>query len=84
MGIWVELGVFVLALAFGLWQIHDVKQAQAATRRQRALESRGSDQAKAQGASPDGALQGGDPQGPAQPDPSGAGEPGTGLSERRR
>ena len=27
MGIWIELGVFVLALAFGLWQIHDVKKA---------------------------------------------------------
>lgn len=26
MGIWVELGVFGLALAFGLWQIHDVGQ----------------------------------------------------------
>ena len=27
MGIWIELGVFVLALAFGLWQIRDVKKA---------------------------------------------------------
>jgi hypothetical protein len=27
MGIWVELGIFGLALAFGLWQIHDVKKA---------------------------------------------------------
>jgi hypothetical protein len=26
MGIWVELGIFVLVLAFGLWQIHDVGQ----------------------------------------------------------
>lgn len=26
MGIWVELGVFGLALAFGLWQLHDVGQ----------------------------------------------------------
>ena len=26
MGIWIELGIFVLALAFGLWQIHDVGQ----------------------------------------------------------
>ncbi|MEY2771912.1 MAG: hypothetical protein RIQ38_2331 [Pseudomonadota bacterium] len=33
MGIWIELGVFVLALAFGLWQIHDVKKAREATRR---------------------------------------------------
>ncbi|MEY2803532.1 MAG: hypothetical protein RL657_868 [Pseudomonadota bacterium] len=27
MGIWIELGIFVLALAFGVWQIHDVKKA---------------------------------------------------------
>lgn len=38
MGIWIELGVFVLALAFGLWQIRDVRKAQAATRRQRERE----------------------------------------------
>ena len=36
MGIWIELGVFVLALAFGLWQIHEVKNAREATRRERA------------------------------------------------
>lgn len=35
MGIWIELGIFALALAFGLWQIHDVKKAREATRRQR-------------------------------------------------
>ena len=39
MGIWIELGVFVLAIAFGLWQIHDVKKAREATRRQRAEEA---------------------------------------------
>ena len=33
MGIWIELGVFVLALAFGLWQIHDVKKAMKERRR---------------------------------------------------
>ena len=38
MGIWVELGVFVLALAFGLWQIHDVKKAREASRRRRQAE----------------------------------------------
>ena len=38
MGIWIELGVFLVALAFGLWQIQDVKKAQAQTRRQRELE----------------------------------------------
>ncbi|MEK0416707.1 MAG: hypothetical protein RI949_713 [Pseudomonadota bacterium] len=34
MAIWIELGVFVLALAFGLWQIHDVKKAREKTRQQ--------------------------------------------------
>ncbi len=29
MGIWIEMGVFGLALAFGLWQIRDVKKAMA-------------------------------------------------------
>ena len=24
MGIWIELGIFGLVIAFGLWQIHDV------------------------------------------------------------
>ena len=38
MGIWVELGVFVLALAFGLWQIHDVKKARQRTQQLRAQE----------------------------------------------
>jgi hypothetical protein len=33
MGIWIELGVFVLALAFGLWQIRDVKKAMAERKR---------------------------------------------------
>jgi hypothetical protein len=23
-GIWIELGIFVIVLAFGIWQIHDV------------------------------------------------------------
>ena len=38
MGIWVELGIFVLALAFGLWQIHDVKKARQRTQQLRAQE----------------------------------------------
>ncbi len=32
MGIWIELGVFLVALAFGVWQLHDVKKAQAERR----------------------------------------------------
>ncbi len=35
MGIWIELGVFVLALAFGLWQIRDVKKAMAERERRK-------------------------------------------------
>jgi heme exporter protein D len=31
MGIWLELGVFVLVLLFGIWQIRDAKQAHAKT-----------------------------------------------------
>ena len=26
MGIWIETGVFLLVLAFGIWQIQDVKK----------------------------------------------------------
>ena len=48
MGIWIELGVFVLALAFGLWQIQDVKKAQARTRRQRELENQARDPSSAE------------------------------------
>lgn len=38
MGIWVELGVFGIALGFGLWQLYDVRQArrESAARRQAA------------------------------------------------
>ena len=32
MGIWIELGVFVVALAFGIWQLRDVRRAQAELR----------------------------------------------------
>jgi len=38
MGLWVELGIFGLALAFGLWQLHDVKKAREETQRRKALE----------------------------------------------
>ena len=32
MGIWIELGLFLGFIAFGLWQFHDVKKAQAERR----------------------------------------------------
>ena len=38
MGMWIELGVFVLALAFGIWQIQDVKKAREQTRRAKQAE----------------------------------------------
>ncbi len=44
MGIWVELGIFVLALAFGVWQIRDVKKAMRQTQLRREAENK---QAKA-------------------------------------
>jgi hypothetical protein len=48
MGIWIELGIFLVVIAFGFWQLHDVKKAQAERRaRERAAKSSevaGSDQ----------------------------------------
>jgi hypothetical protein len=38
MGIWLELGIFLVILAFGVWQLHDVKKAQAERRRRDAAE----------------------------------------------
>lgn len=29
MGIWVELGIFLVVIAWGFWQLRDVKKAQA-------------------------------------------------------
>ena len=52
MGIWVELGIFVLALAFGLWQIHDVKKAREATRLQREREEQARQDSARQHANP--------------------------------
>lgn len=40
MAIWFELGIFIVALAFGWWQLHDVKKAREASRRRREAESR--------------------------------------------
>lgn len=40
MAIWFELGIFVVALAFGWWQLHDVKKARQATQARREAEAR--------------------------------------------
>lgn len=29
MGMWIELGIFIVVLAWGFWQLYDVKQAKA-------------------------------------------------------
>lgn len=39
MGIWIELGVFIVVLLWGVWQLHDVKQAQARTRADKARQA---------------------------------------------
>lgn len=39
MGIWIELGVFIIALAFGVWQLIDVRRAQAESRARKAEDS---------------------------------------------
>lgn len=44
MGIWLELGIFVVVIAFGLWQLHDVRRAREQTRR--AKEERARDEAR--------------------------------------
>jgi len=36
MGIWIELGIFLLVIVWGIWQLYDVKKAQAKTRAERA------------------------------------------------
>jgi len=40
MAIWFELGIFLVVLAFGLWQINDVKKARRATQSRREAEAR--------------------------------------------
>lgn len=39
MGIWIELGVFIVVLLWGVWQLHDVKKAQARTREDKARQA---------------------------------------------
>jgi hypothetical protein len=40
MGIWIELGVFIVALVFGIWQLRDVKRAQAELRARNASKAK--------------------------------------------
>lgn len=53
MGIWLELGIFGLFLAFAFWQMHDVRKAQEQTRQQRAREKAAQDQQAAEGKTDD-------------------------------
>ncbi|MDP2264521.1 MAG: hypothetical protein Q8K24_15330 [Hydrogenophaga sp.] len=39
MGIWIELGIFVVVLAWGFWQLHDVKKELARTRAENARQA---------------------------------------------
>jgi hypothetical protein len=39
MGIWIELGIFIVVLLWGLWQLHDVKKALAKTRAEKARQA---------------------------------------------
>ena len=41
MGIWIELGIFLLVLLFGLWQIHDVGQERRKRQAQRDAAAKG-------------------------------------------
>jgi ABC-type nickel/cobalt efflux system permease component RcnA len=36
MGMWIELGIFLLVIVWGLWQLHDVKKARAQTQADKA------------------------------------------------
>jgi len=54
MGLWVELGIFGLALAFGLWQLHDVKKAREETQRRKALEQQRQEKDQARQGGADG------------------------------
>ena len=40
MGIWLELGIFVLVLLFALWQMHDARSALERSRAARARAAR--------------------------------------------
>lgn len=39
MGIWIELGIFIVVLACGVWQLHDVKKELARTRAEKARQA---------------------------------------------
>ncbi len=49
MGIWIELGVFVLAILWAMWQFHDLKQE----RRRREARQRALAKAEAEAAAAD-------------------------------
>ena len=39
MGIWIELGIFIVVLLFALWQWHDARRALERTRAQKARQA---------------------------------------------
>ncbi len=54
MGIWIELGIFLVAIAFGFWQLHDVKKAQAERRARERAEAASAAGASAEQNAPHG------------------------------
>tara|TARA_B100001250_G_scaffold338468_1_gene305539 strand:+ start:468 stop:638 length:171 start_codon:yes stop_codon:yes gene_type:complete len=54
MGIWLELGIFVVVIAFGLWQLHDVRRAREQTQREKEKQRDGAQAASGRGGPADG------------------------------
>ncbi|MCZ8253791.1 MAG: hypothetical protein O9318_15090 [Hylemonella sp.] len=54
MGIWLELGIFVVVIAFGLWQLHDVRRAREQTRREKEKKRDGARDTSGRGGPEDG------------------------------
>ncbi len=46
MGIWIELGVFLLVFVFAAWQFHDLRQARAEREAREAREREHADREK--------------------------------------
>ncbi len=49
MGMWIELGIFLVMLAWGIWQLQDVKKAKAKRLADEALKKKAGDMPPAAG-----------------------------------
>jgi hypothetical protein len=54
MAIWIELSIFLVAIVFGFWQLHDVKKAQAERRARERAEAASASSAGAEQTPPHG------------------------------